>query len=113
MNYPTAENTRELGNGEQLHPDDYIWAQAPCLLDTPSDDEYSTEDEFLPLGPEWDGHILDGSEDYAFVRLIQQPALEGICEQYGIDTELGVCILKILIVASADINHVIKRKTQL
>ena len=109
MNYPTAENTRELGNGEQLRDSDYIWVS----VDLAEGDEGDTQDEFLPLGPEWDGHLLLGGEDYTFVRLIQPSALEGICDQYGIDTELGVCILKILIVAAADINHTIKRKTQL
>jgi hypothetical protein len=98
--HPTHNNTRELGNGEQLRPTDYIW------LEGENDDE---PDEFIPLGHEWDGHILDGSEDYAFVRIVQESALESLCREYGIDTPLGIAILKIELTATKDINHLIKR----
>lgn len=98
--HPTHNNTRELGNGEQLRPTDYIW------LEGATDDE---PDEFIPLGHEWDGHILDGSEDYAFVRIVQESALESLCREYGIDTPLGIAILKIELTATKDINHLIKR----
>ena len=99
--HPTHNNTRELGNGEQLRPTDYIWLEGELDGDP---------DEFLALGQEWEGHILDGSEDYAFVRIVQESAFEGLCREYGIDTDEGAAILKILLTTAKDINHLLKRK---
>jgi hypothetical protein len=86
--HPTHNNTRELGNGEQLRPTDYIWLEGENLT--------MTQMNFWHLGHEWDGHILDGSEDYAFVRIVREDAFESLCREYGIDTDEGAAILKIL-----------------
>jgi hypothetical protein len=99
--HPTEHNTRDLGVGEQLRATDFIWMES-------YDDGFPAE--FIPVGAEFTNHILDGTEDYVFCRIIQQSPLEAICEEYGIDTDEGVAILKILLTTAKDINHLLKRK---
>jgi hypothetical protein len=96
---PTIENTRDLGVGEQIRATDFIWME--------QSDEFSAE--FIPVGPEFADQILDGSEDYTFCRIVQPSPLEAICEEYGIDTDEGAAILKILLTTAKDINHLLKR----
>jgi hypothetical protein len=45
-----------------------------------------------------------------FVRIVQESAFEGLCREYGIDTDEGAAILKILLTTAKDINHLLKRK---
>jgi hypothetical protein len=99
--YPTEHNTRDLGVGETIRATDYIWMES-------YDDGFP--DEFIPVGAEFTDHILDGTEDYVFSRIIQQSAFDGICEEYGIDTDAGAAILKIFLTTAKDINHLLKRK---
>ena len=74
----TIENTRHLGVGDQVKATDYIAMQ---------DDE--SQYDFICVGSEYDGHILDGTEEYEFRRLNVQDPLDLIALEYDIQTEMG------------------------
>ena len=57
------DNTRWLGIGDTIRATDFIALQ---------DDE--SQYDFITVGSEYDGHILDGTEEYEFRRLnVQDP----------------------------------------
>ena len=78
---PTSENTRLLGVGETLHANDYI------LID----------EDFIPVGREHTGHIVNGDEDFDFVRITTIDPLEALADAYGIETEMGREALRIAV----------------
>ena len=74
----SIENTRHLGVGDQVKATDYIAMQ---------DDE--NQYDFITVGGEYDGHILDGNEEYEFRRLIVESPIDLIAVDYDIQTEMG------------------------
>lgn len=74
----TIENTRWLGTGDTIRSTDYIAMQ---------DDE--GQYDFIPVGLEFDGQIIDGTEDYEFRRLIVESPLDLLALEYDIQTEMG------------------------
>lgn len=80
----TIENTRHLGVGDQVKATDYIAL---------ADDE--SQYDFICVGGEYDGHILDGTEEYEFRRLNVQDPLDLIALEYDIQTEMGRAALLI------------------
>ena len=80
----TIENTRHLGVGDQVKATDYVAMQ---------DDE--SQYDFICVGSEYDGHILDGTEEYEFRRLNVQDPLDLIALEYDIQTEMGRAALLI------------------
>jgi len=74
----TLENTRWLGTGDTIRSTDYIAMQ---------DDE--NQYDFIAVGGEYDGHILDGTEEYEFRRLNVQDPVDLLCIEYDIQTEMG------------------------
>lgn len=77
---PTIENTRELGVGDSLLTSDFIYM----------DNQWeNTEDDFIPVGREYAGHVLEGNEDFTFRRLIAESPIEQICREYCIQTDMG------------------------
>ena len=80
----TLENTRWLGTGDTIRSTDYIAMQ---------DDE--NQYDFIAVGGEYDGHILDGTEEYEFRRLNVQDAVDLLCIEYDIQTEMGRAALVI------------------
>ena len=72
------ENTRWLGVGDTIRATDFIALQ---------DDE--SQYDFIPVGLEYDGQILDGTEDYEFRRLIVESPLDLLALEYDIQTEMG------------------------
>ena len=82
----TLENTRHLGVGDTVRATDFIALQ---------DDE--SQYDFIAVGPEFDGHILDGTEDYEFRRLNVQDPVDLLCIEYDIQTDMGRAALVISI----------------
>jgi hypothetical protein len=80
----TLENTRWLGTGDTIRSTDYIAMQ---------DDE--NQYDFIAVGGEYDGHILDGTEEYEFRRLNVQDPVDLLCIEYDIQTEMGRAALVI------------------
>ena len=74
----TIENTRWLGIGDTIRATDFIALQ---------DDE--GQYDFIPVGLEFDGQIIDGTEDYEFRRLIVESPLDLLALEYDIQTEMG------------------------
>lgn len=74
----TIENTRWLGTGDTIRSTDYIAMQ---------DDE--NQYDFICVGGEYNGHILDGTEEYEFRRLIVESPIDLIAVEYDIQTEMG------------------------
>ena len=74
----TIENTRWLGTGDTIRSTDYIAMQ---------DDE--GQYDFIPVSLEYDGMIIDGTEDYEFRRLNVQDPIELLCLEHDIQTEMG------------------------
>ena len=72
------ENTRWLGVGDTIRATDFIALQ---------DDE--SQYDFIPVGLEFDGQIIDGTEDYEFRRLIVESPLDLLALEYDIQTEMG------------------------
>lgn len=75
---PNLSNTRELGIGDSLLTSDFIFIEG---------DE--SEDDFIPVGREHAGHIIDGSEELTFRRFIVESPIDAICKEYAIDTDMG------------------------
>jgi len=82
----TMENTRWLGVGDQVRATDYIAI---------ADDE--SQYDFIAVGGEYDGHVLDGTEEYEFRRLNVQSSVELLCIEYDIQTDMGRAALVISI----------------
>lgn len=82
----TMENTRWLGIGDQVRATDYIAI---------ADDE--SQYDFIAVGGEYDGHILDGTEEYEFRRLNVQDPVDLLCIEYDIQTDMGRAALVISI----------------
>ena len=80
----TMENTRWLGIGDTIRATDFIALQ---------DDE--NQYDFIPVGLEFDGQIIDGTEDYEFRRLIVESPLDLLALEYDIQTEMGRAALLI------------------
>jgi hypothetical protein len=78
---PTSENTRLLGVGETLRANDYI------LID----------EDFIPVGREHTGHIVNGDEDFDFVRITTIDPLNALADAYGIETNMGREALRIAV----------------
>ena len=74
----TIENTRWLGIGDTIRATDFIALQ---------DDE--GQYDFIPVGLEFDGQIIDGTEDYEFRRLIVESPIDLLALEYDIQTEMG------------------------
>ena len=74
----TIENTRWLGVGDTIRATDFIALQ---------DDELQYD--FIGVGLEFDGQIIDGTEDYEFRRLIVESPLDLLALEYDIQTEMG------------------------
>lgn len=82
----SIENTRHLGVGDQVKATDYIAMQ---------DDE--NQYDFICVGGEYDGHILDGTEEYEFRRLNVQDPVDLICIENDIVTMMGRAALVVAI----------------
>ena len=82
----TIENTRWLGTGDTIRSTDYIAMQ---------DDE--NQYDFIAVGGEYDGHILDGTEEYEFRRLNVQDPIDLICIENDIVTMMGRAALVVAI----------------
>ena len=82
----TLENTRHLGVGDAVNASDYI-----ALAD--DENQY----DFIAVGGEYDGHILDGTEEYEFRRLNVQDPVDLLCIEYDIQTDMGRAALVISI----------------
>lgn len=82
----TIENTRWLGTGDTIRSTDYIAMQ---------DDE--GQYDFIPVGLEFDGQIIDGTEDYEFRRLNVQDPVDLICIENDIVTMMGRAALVVAI----------------
>ena len=80
------ENTRWLGIGDTIRATDFIAIQ---------DDE--NQYDFICVGSEYNGHILDGTEDYEFRRLNVQDPVDLICIEHDIVTEMGRAALVVAI----------------
>ena len=78
------DNTRWLGIGDTIRATDFIALQ---------DDE--SQYDFITVGGEYDGHILDGTEEYEFRRLNVQDPVDLLCIEYDIQTEMGRAALVI------------------
>lgn len=76
---PTLSNTRELGVGESLLASDFLFIEG----------ETEEENDFIPVGREYEGHIIDGTEELCFRRLIAESPIEQICREYCIQTDMG------------------------
>ena len=76
---PTPSNTRELGVGDSLLTSDFIWIEG----------EAGEDSDFIPVGREHAGIVLDGSEDFEFRRFIVESPIDAICKEYAIDTDMG------------------------
>ena len=76
---PTLSNTRELGVGESLLASDFLFIEG----------ETEEENDFIPVGREYDGHLLDGSEELTFRRFTVESPIDAICKEYAIDTDMG------------------------
>jgi len=77
---PNLSNTRELGVGDSLLNSDFIvmesaWDGAPP--------------DFIPVGREHAGHIIDGTEELTFRRFTVESPIDAICKEYAIDTDMG------------------------
>jgi hypothetical protein len=81
---PTSENTRLLGVGETLRYNDYI------LID----------EDFIPVGREHTGHIVNGDEDFDFVRITTIDPFNALADAYGIKTDIGRDALRIAMITS-------------
>ena len=79
------ENTRWLGVGDQVRATDYI-----AIAD-------ESQYDFIPVGLEFDGQIIDGTEDYEFRRLNVQDPIDLICIGNDIVTEMGRAALVVAI----------------
>ena len=82
----TMENTRWLGVGDQVRATDYIAI---------ADDE--SQYDFIAVGGEYDGHILDGTEEYEFRRLNVQDPVDLICIENDSVTMMGRAALVVAI----------------
>ena len=82
----TIENTRWLGTGDTIRSTDYIAMQ---------DDE--GQYDFIPVSLEYDGMIIDGTEDYEFRRLNVQDPIDLICIENDIVTMMGRAALGVAI----------------
>ena len=82
----TMENTRHLGVGDTIRATDFIALQ---------DDE--SQYDFIPAGLEYDGQILDGTEDFEFRRLIVESPIDLLALEYDIQTDMGRAALVISI----------------
>jgi hypothetical protein len=82
----TIDNTRHLGVGDTIFATDYIAMQ---------DDE--NQYDFIAVGGEYDGHILDGTEEYEFRRLNVQDPIDLICIENDIVTMMGRAALVVAI----------------
>ena len=82
----TIENTRWLGTGDTIRSTDYIAMQ---------DDE--GQYDFIPVSLEYDGMIIDGTEDYEFRRLNVQDPIDLICIENDIVTMMGRAALVVAI----------------
>ena len=82
----TIENTRWLGTGDTIRSTDYIAMQ---------DDEGHYD--FIPVSLEYDGMIIDGTEDYEFRRLNVQDPIDLICIENDIVTMMGRAALVVAI----------------
>ena len=82
----TIENTRWLGTGDTIRSTDYIAMQ---------DDE--GQYDFVPVSLEYDGMIIDGTEDYEFRRLNVQDPIDLICIENDIVTMMGRAALVVAI----------------
>ena len=80
------DNTRWLGVGDTVRATDFIALQ---------DDE--NQYDFICVGGEYDGHILDGTEEYEFRRLNVQDPIDLICIENDIVTEMGRAALVVAI----------------
>ena len=80
------DNTRWLGVGDTVRATDFIALQ---------DDELQYD--FICVGGEYDGHILDGTEEYEFRRLNVQDPVDLICIENDIVTEMGRAALVVAI----------------
>lgn len=80
------DNTRWLGVGDTVRATDFIALQ---------DDE--SQYDFICVGGEYDGHILDGTEEYEFRRLNVQDPIDLIAIEYDIQTAMGRAALVIAI----------------
>lgn len=90
------DNTRWLGVGDTIRATDFIALQ---------DDE--SQYDFITVGGEYDGHILDGTEEYEFRRLNVQDPIDLLCIEHEIVTEMGRAALVVAIenVAVLDRKH--------
>ncbi len=77
---PTLSNTRELGVGDSLLTSDFIYME-PGWTDAGGD--------FIPVGREHNGHIIDGTEELIFRRLTVESPIDLICKEWAIDTDMG------------------------
>ena len=82
----TIENTRWLGTGDTIRSTDYI-----CMQD--EEGQY----DFIPVSLEYDGMIIDGTEDYEFRRLNVQDPIDLICIENDIVTMMGRAALVVAI----------------
>jgi hypothetical protein len=80
------DNTRWLGVGDTVRANDFIALQ---------DDE--NQYDFITVGGEYDGHILDGTEEYEFRRLNVEDPVDLLCIEYDIQTAMGRAALVIAI----------------
>jgi hypothetical protein len=80
------DNTRWLGIGDTVRANDFIALQ---------DDE--NQYDFITVGGEYDGHILDGTEEYEFRRLNVEDPVDLLCIEYDIQTDMGRAALVISI----------------
>ncbi len=79
---PNLFNTRELGVGDSLLRSDFIFIED-------DDDPIEGDADFIPVGREHDGHIIDGTEELTFRRFTVESPIDAICKEYAIDTDMG------------------------
>lgn len=71
---PTIETTRQLGVGDRID------AATTFIF---------IENDFVPVGREYDGYIIDGDELYIFRRLIAPNPADAWAQELGLDTEVA------------------------
>ncbi len=81
---PTLSNTRELGVGDTLQISDFIYMDPVDLTEG-----RQAEGDFIPVGREHAGQIIEGHEDFSFRRYTVESPIDAICKEWCIDTDMG------------------------
>jgi hypothetical protein len=81
---PSIENTRELGVGDRIDAATSFIAQ-------------ETEDgtDLVPVGHEYEGHIVEGDEFYTFRRLIVESPIDALSRELGLQTDIAKKALEV------------------